>query len=217
MKHYTFLNMEEAFPIDNITAKWIVGLGIIHNDLLYIKKRLNLNSRKRDVSLQIAELPSLIRLVSASLREAIFYLEESEKEEKIKEYITALPENIIKIHKDLKPLFRNGEDSGILQRLTNIRNVTFHYSKPYKDEISKAIEAIHKRSLILYDYDREHFLFAEAISNTIMVQALLNDEEIEKQQASNADEIVKRIHKAFFLYIDFANQVVRFYLKDFCK
>ncbi|NEN82799.1 hypothetical protein [Paenibacillus elgii] len=213
MQKYSFLKMEEVFPSDNIIAKWIIGLGIVHNDLYFIKKRLIANYRKRDVSIQLAELPSLVRLLSASLREAIFYLEESEKEEKIKNYIANLPQDILDIYQELKPLFRNGNEAGILQRLTNIRNVTFHYSKPHRDEISRAIEG--NSGFFMYEYEREQFLFAEAISNTIMIQALFKEDEMEAQQKSNVDAIIRRIHEAFYQYINFANQVVRHYLKNY--
>lgn len=137
---YAIIRMNEVFPSDNDVAKWVVGLAVIHNDFLFLKKKLFKSS---DVlSDLISEAPSILKILTASLREAIFYLEESEKLAEIRTYINSLPEQLIQMYMALKLLFGNGAKADLLQKLTNARNITYHYSKPQRNELSEALKAL---------------------------------------------------------------------------
>lgn len=37
---YALIRMNEVFPHDSDVAKWIVGLAIIHNDFVFLKRKL---------------------------------------------------------------------------------------------------------------------------------------------------------------------------------
>jgi len=216
MKDDNYIRFESCFPVDNTIARWIVGLGMIHNDLTSTRKRLTHLVSNDDLTDQLRDLPSLVRLIASSLREAIFYLEESENSGEIKQYINSMPEDILVKYSELRKMFRQGQETDLLQRFTNIRNITFHYTKPQKDELSRALEALKERS-VLYDEESDVFLFAETVRDTILVRALFSSEEIESRNTSFANELISKLHKTFYLYIEFSNLVVRSYLKDFSK
>ncbi|WGU96458.1 hypothetical protein QJQ58_09590 [Paenibacillus dendritiformis] len=199
------------FDSEDILSKWIIGLAIVHNDLLTIKRKLQSTRRYFDVQLQ--EYPSVIRLLASSLREAIFFLEESNKTADITKYLNDLPRQGKLKYEILRSLFRDGKNSDLLQRLTNIRNITFHYSKPKRDELTVAIESLKDSSFLLQN-ERDMFVFAEAVSNTLMVQALFTMEEINLEDKENTKNIVYKINEAFDCYIEFSREVVKTYIKQ---
>ena len=59
---YAIIRMNEVFPSDNDVAKWVVGLAVIHNDFLFLKKKLFKSS---DVlSDLISEAPSILKILT---------------------------------------------------------------------------------------------------------------------------------------------------------
>ncbi|GAS80359.1 hypothetical protein [Paenibacillus amylolyticus] len=211
---YAIIRMNEVFPSDNDVAKWVVGLAVIHNDFLFLKKKLFKSS---DVlSDLISEAPSILKILTASLREAIFYLEESEKLAEIRTYINSLPEQLIQMYMSLKLLFRNGAKADLLQKLTNARNITYHYSKPQRNELSEALEAL-SNEIIFYEENDQRFLFAEHVRNTILLNSLFSSNEIRLGQELPISELIISIKESIETFIDFSNKVSRHYLEDFCK
>ncbi|WP_139996314.1 hypothetical protein [Paenibacillus paridis] len=207
-----FIKFEEAFPINSNIARWIVGLGIVHNDLVYISQNSRAISNK-DMSIQITQLSSMLRIHCSSLREAIFYLEESEKLQEVTDHIKSLPQELQELYSKLTPLFRTGVEADLLQKMTNIRNVTYHFSKPNKNEFTKALQELCDR-VVYYDKVEERFLFAEIISDTIMIQSLFKPDEIAANQGKEAvSAIISRILNAFHTFITFAKEVVNYYFK----
>lgn len=211
---YAIIRMNEVFPSDNDVAKWVVGLAVIHNDFLFLKKKLFKSS---DVlSDLISEAPSILKILTASLREAIFYLEESEKLAEIRTYINSLPEQLIQMYMALKLLFRNGAKADLLQKLTNARNITYHYSKPQRNELSEALEAL-SNEIIFYEENDQRFLFAELVRNTILLNSLFSSNEIRLGQELPISELIISIKESIETFIDFSNKVSRHYLEEFCK
>ncbi|MCM3172894.1 hypothetical protein [Paenibacillus sp. MER 99-2] len=211
---YAIIRMNEVFPSDNDVAKWVVGLAVIHNDFLFLKKKLFKSS---DVlSDLISEAPSILKILTASLREAIFYLEESEKLAEIRTYINSLPEQLIQMYLALKLLFRNGAKADLLQKLTNARNITYHYSKPQRNELSEALEAL-SNEIIFYEENDQRFLFAEHVRNTILLNSLFSSNEIRLGQELPISELIISIKESIETFIDSSNKVSRYYLEDFCK
>lgn len=78
MNEYSFIRLKDAFPTENLIGRWVIGLAVIHNDFIFLKDQLYLLSE--DISTVISKVPASFKLIAASLREAIFYLEESEKQ-----------------------------------------------------------------------------------------------------------------------------------------
>ncbi|WP_149846469.1 hypothetical protein [Paenibacillus sp. 37] len=211
---YAIIRMNEVFPSDNDVAKWVVGLAVIHNDFLFLKKKLFKSS---DVlSDLISEAPSILKILTASLREAIFYLEESEKLAEIRTYINSLPEQLIQMYMALKLLFRNGAKADLLQKLTNARNITYHYSKPQRNELSEALKAL-SNEIIFYEENDQRFLFAEHVRNTILLNSLFSSNEIRLGQELPISELIISIKESIETFIDFSNKVSRHYLEDFCE
>ncbi|SYX83063.1 hypothetical protein [Paenibacillus alvei] len=210
-----YVKIGKAFKSEEILSKWILGLAIVHNDLLTIKKKLQTTSRRRNIDVQFQEYPSVIRLLASSLREAVFFLEESNKSTDIKNYLNSLPYEVKLKYEILRSLFRDGKDSDLLQRLTNIRNITFHYSKPKRDELTVAIET-QKDSSFLFQDDRGMFVFAEAVSNALMVQALFSIEEINLENKENTRNVVFKINQSLDTCIEFSREVVQTYIKQTC-
>ncbi|MBD8840069.1 hypothetical protein MHB85_07780 [Paenibacillus sp. FSL K6-4396] len=211
---YAIICMNEVFPSDNDVAKWVVGLAVIHNDFLFLKKKLFKSS---DVlSDLISEAPSILKILTASLREAIFYLEESEKLAEIRTYINSLPEQLIQMYMALKLLFRNGAKADLLQKLTNARNITYHYSKPQRNELSEALKAL-SNEIIFYEENDQRFLFAEHVRNTILLNSLFSSNEIRLGQELPISELIISIKESIETFIDFSNKVSRHYLEDFCE
>ncbi len=211
---YGIIRMKDVFPRDNDVAKWVVGLAVIYNDLIFLKKKLFQTSDV--ISDLISEAPSILKILISSLREAIFYLEESEKSVQIRSYINSLPEHLIQMHMSLKLLFRNGEKADLLQKFSNTRNITYHYSKPQKNELSEALEAL-SNEIIFYDERDQKFLFAEHVRNTILLISLFSSNEIKLEQELPISEIIISIKETIETFIDFSNKVSKHYLKDFVK
>ncbi|WP_231124942.1 MULTISPECIES: hypothetical protein [Paenibacillus] len=214
MMEYALIRMNEVFPSDNAVAKWVVGLAIIHNDFIFLKKKLFKSSD--ELSDLISEAPSILKILTASLREAIFYLEESEKLEEVRIYIDSLPEHIIQIYKTLKLLFRNGEKADLLQKLSNTRNITYHYSKPQRNELSEALEEV-SNEIVFYEEKDQRFLFAEHVRNTILLRSLFSSNELKLEQELPVAELIISIKESIGTLIDFSSKVSKYYLKDFCK
>ncbi|WP_091017155.1 MULTISPECIES: hypothetical protein [Paenibacillus] len=211
---YAIIRMNEVFPSDNDVAKWVVGLAVIHNDFLFLKKKLFKSS---DVlSDLISEAPSILKILTASLREAIFYLEESEKLAEIRTYINSLPEQLIQMYMALKLLFGNGAKADLLQKLTNARNITYHYSKPQRNELSEALKAL-SNEIIFYEENDQRFLFAEHVRSTILLNSLFSSNEIRLGQELPISELIISIKESIETFIDFSNKVSRHYLEDFCE
>ncbi|SMG19694.1 hypothetical protein [Paenibacillus aquistagni] len=215
MDEIMYVKIGTAFKSEDMLSKWILGLAIVHNDLLTIKKKLQTTSRRRNIDVQFQEYPSVIRLLASSLREAIFFLEESNKSTDIITYINSLPYEVKLKYEILKSLFRDGKDSDLLQRLTNIRNITFHYSKPKRDELMVAIES-QKDSSFLFQDDRDMFVFADAVSNALMIQALFSSEEINLENKGNTKDIIFKINESFDTCIEFSKEIVQIYIKQTC-
>ncbi|OBR68943.1 hypothetical protein A7K91_15055 [Paenibacillus oryzae] len=206
MNEYSFIRIKDAFPTENLIGRWVIGLAVIHNDFIFLKDQLYLLSE--DISTVISKVPASFKLIAASLREAIFYLEESEKQIDIKEYISELPPHILKLYSFLTPLYRTGDQSDLLQRLTNLRNITYHFSKPHRNEFIKALEE--NQNQIIYNEDmNQHFLYAELIRNSILIHSLLKTEEDE------ISELIRSIKSAIDNFIKFSREVNKYYLKDF--
>lgn len=215
MDEINYIKIGKVFDSENILSKWILGLAIVHNDMLTIKRKVQSTSRERYFDVQLQDYPTVIRQLASSLREAILFLEESNRSAPgvIPNYISNLPCEVKLKYEVLRPLFREGEDSELLQRLTNIRNITFHYSKPKRDELAVAIESL-KDSSFLFQDDKDVFVFAEAVSNALMVQALFSMEEINLENKENTKNVVFKINNAFNVCIDFSREVVKTYIKQ---
>jgi hypothetical protein len=203
---------KKAFNEESSLAKWIIGLAMIHNDLLIVKRRL-LSDSNKDIGTLFAELPYTLRVLASSLREAVFYLEESLKDTDITNHLKQSSDEITKQLEKFKPLFKGTNDNNVLQRLSNIRNVTYHYSKHKRDEIRSALISL-SNSVISFDIDKEMFSFADAVSNTILVRALFSDKEIFDGRPEFVDQIMKSVNNGFNDFIDFSNRIVRDYIKN---
>lgn len=203
---------KKAFPEESSVARWIIGLAMIHNDLLHVKDRVNSHGAQ-DVGTIFAELPSTLRVLASSLREAVFFLEESLKDVEITKYLDTLPEESMILLTKIKPLFKGTNVDNVLQRLSNIRNVTYHYSKHKREEIKFALNSM-ASSVIEFEEDKNLFSFAEAVSNTIMVRALFSDEEIFDGKPYFVEQIMKSVNNGFNDFINFSNKVVRDYIKS---
>lgn len=215
MDGINYIKIGKVFDSEDILSKWILGLAIVHNDMLTIKRKVQSTSREKYIDVQFQHYPSVIRQLASSLREAILFLEKSNSSatDVIPNYISNLPYEVKLKYEVLRPLFRDGEDSELLQRLTNIRNITFHYSKPEKDELAVAIESL-KDSSFLFQDDKDMFVFAEAINNALMVQALFSMEEINLENKENTRNVVFKINDAFNAFIEFSREVVKTYIKQ---
>lgn len=62
---YGIIPMKGVFLRDNDVAKWVVGLAVIHNDLIFLKKKLFQNSDV--ISDLISEAPSILKILISSL------------------------------------------------------------------------------------------------------------------------------------------------------
>lgn len=211
---YALIRMNEVFPHDSDVAKWIVGLAIIHNDFVFLKRKLFKTSD--DISDWIFETTSVLKILTASLRESIFYLEESEKLEEVRIYINSLPQYTIQKYEILKQLFRSGEKAELLQRLSNTRNITYHYTKPQRKELSEALEAS-GNEILIYEESNKKFFFAEHIKNTILLRALFSSNELKLEKELPIEELIISIRESIELLIDFSSEVSKNYLKTFCK
>lgn len=211
---YALIRISEVFPYDNAIAKWVVGLALIHNDFIFLKKKLFKASE--ELSDLVSEAPSSLKILTASLREAVFYLEESEKLEEIKIYIDSLPDHLIKLYNILNPLFRNGEKADLLQRLSNTRNITYHYTKPQRNELSEALKKLSDETIFYEEIDKR-FLFADHVRNTILIRSLFSSDEIKLEQELPIEELIMSIKESFDTFIEFSNKVIKYYLKDYCK
>ena len=116
----------------------------------------------------------------------------------------------------LKLLFRNGAKADLLQKLTNARNITYHYSKPQRNELSEALEAL-SNEIIFYEENDQRFLFAELVRNTILLNSLFSSNEIRLGQELPISELIISIKESIETFIDFSNKVSRHYLEEFCK
>lgn len=213
MKQHSAIRISEAFPIEDIVARWIMGLAVIHNDFIFLKRQLFMKSR--DISELVSEAPSNFKFLVSSLREAIFYLQESEKHPAIKNYIGSLPTHLLELYGRLTPLFTSGNKADLLQRLTNIRNITYHFSKPHRNEIVEALKGI-QDEIIFYENSDERFLYAEYIRNSIIIHSLFSLEEIKSEdQQYLIMEVMDNIKEAFDIFIEFAKETNRNYLKKF--
>ncbi|NJJ41110.1 hypothetical protein [Paenibacillus apii] len=213
MEQYSFIRINEAFPTEDLVGRWIIGLAVIHNDFLFLRKQLFM--RTKDISEFVVEAPTSFKFLVASLREAIFYLEESQKHYEIKNYIELLPSSLLELHSRLTPLFRTGHKADLLQRLTNIRNITYHFSKPHRNEIVKALKEIQDQK-IFYEDTENRFLYAEHIRNSIILNSLFDPEEIKLQdQQLLITGVLREIKEAFEVFIKFSREVNKLYLKDF--
>ncbi|WP_339272613.1 hypothetical protein NYE54_14335 [Paenibacillus sp. FSL K6-1330] len=213
MEQYDVIRISETFPTEDIIARWIIGLAIIHNDFIYLKKKFFMQSD--DISVLVTEAPSNFKYLAASLREAIFYIEESERTPDIKNYIESLPSHITELYSKLTPLFRTGIKADLLQRLTNIRNVTFHFSKPHRSEIIEALKGIQDQVMFFED-SNERFLYAEHIRNSIMLHSLFELDEINSGEYQFLiSELIRDIKDGFNIFVEFSREVNKNYLKSF--
>lgn len=213
MEQCSVIRISEAFPTEDIIARWIIGLAVIHNDFIYLKKKFLMQSE--DISVFVTEVTSNFKFLAASLREAIFYLEESERTPDIKNYIDSLPSHIIELYSKLTPLFRTGIKSDLLQRLTNIRNITYHFSKPHRSEIIEALKGMQDQ-VIFYEDTNERFLYAEHIRNSIILHSLFEQDEINSEEyQSLISELIRDIKEGLNIFIEFSREINKNYLKGF--
>ncbi|MDT8976441.1 hypothetical protein RQP50_09330 [Paenibacillus sp. chi10] len=56
MEQCSVIRISEAFPAEEIITRWIIGLAIIHNDFIYLKRKFLIQSE--DISVFVTEATS---------------------------------------------------------------------------------------------------------------------------------------------------------------
>jgi hypothetical protein len=192
-----------------------MGLAIIHNQLVMIDKANGLLMKKNQGDFIIQEMFISFGLISSILREAITYLHHTNDEPEILNFLSEIPKKTRDKYEYLSGLFKEDNDKQIYDRMSKLRNTTFHFSKPNdrkNKELTNAIEA-KKNEVIYYDGDSDYFNFAISISNYIFMNSLFSREEIENEEYENSEKAVRRIQDSFKVFIEFSNEVVRYYIK----
>jgi hypothetical protein len=203
------------FPHDNMLARYVMGLAIIHNQLVLIRKSNLLLMKKDEMSFLTEESFISFSMMSALLREAIRYLQHTFNEPEVSNFIESLPDKLQVKYEYLCGMF--DEDINIYKRITKMRNATFHFAKP-NDKDNKDLENVlrdQKDSSILYSDEMEYFNFAIGISNHILLRSMISQEEIEKENYEVLNKAMNRIRETSSQLIIFSNETVKYYLKNF--
>ena len=210
------VSIKDKFPHDNLVSRWIMGLALIHNQLVLIRKSNLLLMEKSEINFITEESFLSFSLMSSTLREALRYLDHTKNEPEIINYMHLIPSNIKENYDYLLSMFNDEEELDIFKRMTRLRNITFHFSKPNDKKKNELQEALRNSdSTLLYTEDMEYFNFAIGISNHIFLYSLFDPSEIKDKEFNTMRSAVTTIKDTTSVLIEFSNKLVKYYLKEF--
>lgn len=186
-----------AFPKDDIVARYVVGLSIILNDQALAYNRNVQLSKPEYENIKGGERFYFFRLAASQYREAAKFIDDAYSNQEIVDFIEGLPNVVQDMYETVRVTFSPFKGSWVERITKPIRDSFFHYPTIDSEELGKAMENLAEyQSGVEYEenVDLGHrMIYADDVMANITGEYM---KDLEKDMADIADAVGNLVNYA---------------------